>query len=440
MTAPAAPAAPTVAWTAPDALRIEWRSIAPPPAPALLSWSVQWRSSATADPPAAAGDWQARTGIDPAATAATIPDLAPGTAYDFQVRGANQTGDGAWSPSLTATTQETEPMAILQADLTELQIGLEGAATPGTLVAATRKIPYVSASWEPMVQRKTLEERGTVLADTTDVVVRRGSTLEITEELNTETIIAALMCALADVNSSASNSAREWVFTPAVTAPSGLRTATIEIAATDGASDNYRGRFGHARPTAISIDASTETAQLTTTWMGRRRVPLNSPAAVDAPARWVIPAALLSVSVDAAWADLGNTRVGTVRSLTVEIDPGLTEADALAGRPDLDAAYWRRGRIRGGVRLVVDHDGDTTGELTAYESGALRYIRIAATNGATGAGLRSLTLDLVGRYIDPPDVIAVDGSVHTLDMAAQLRADSDNNIMRATVVNGLSTF
>ena len=440
MPAPTAPAAPAVARTAPDAVRAEWAHYPAPPDPPLLSWSLQWRTAATTNPPAAAGDWQARTGIDPADTAATIPDLAAGTDYEIQLRGANSDGDSAWSDSLTATTQETEPMPILQADLTELQIGLEAAATAGTLVAATRKVPYVSASWEPTVQRKTLEERGTVLADTTDVIVRRGSTLEITEELNTETIIAPLMCALADVESSASNSAREWVFTPAVTAPSGLRTATVEIAATDGASDTYRGRFGHARPTALTIDASTETAQLTTTWMGRRRVALSAPTAVDAPARWIIPAALLSVSIDAAWADLGNTRIGTIRSLTVDIDPGLTEADALAGRPDLDAAYWRRGRIRGNVRLVVDHDGDTTNELTAWESGALRYIRIAANNGATGANLRSLTLDMVGRYIDTPDTIAIDGSVHTLDLAAQLRADADGNIMRATVVNGMTTF
>ena len=75
---------------------------------------------------------------------------------------------------------------ILQADLTELQAGIE--TTAGTLVAATRKLPFTDGSYSPMIERKTLEERGTVLADTDDVIVRRGSELEITQELDTSTI------------------------------------------------------------------------------------------------------------------------------------------------------------------------------------------------------------------------------------------------------------
>ena len=331
-------------------------------------------------------------------------------------------------------------MTILQSDLTEVQIGLEGANSAGTLVAATQKIPYVTGSYEPTINRKTLEERGTVLADTTDVVTSRGSTLDLTEELNTETILGALMTALADVSPTSLSGARRWLFTPAVTAPSALRTATWEIAATDGASSNYRARFGHARCTALGIEASADTAQLTTTWMGRARQALNSPAAVNAPARWIVPAAAFRVFLDDTWGALGTTSIGVVRSLSLDIDPGITEAMALAGRSDLDAAYWRRGRIRGAASIVVDHDGDTTGELAHWESGDLRYCRLEASNGASGANLRRIRIDLAMRYIDTPDVLAVDGSVHTLDLAGELRADSANNILAIEVVNGLASF
>ena len=438
MPVPSAPAAPEAVWTAPDSIRVQWDAVAADPA--LASWELRWRTAAGPSNNPPAGAYQTRTGIDADARAATITDLTAAAIYEITLRAVNTDGNSTYSPPLRATTDEEEAMGILQADLTELQIGLEDAATAGTLVAATRKVPYVSASYQPVVMRKTLEERGTVLADTTDVIVRRGSELEVTEELNTETLIASLMCSLASVASAADAGSRLWTFTPAVTAPSGLRTATIEIAATDGGADTYQGRFGHARATAISIEASGETGQLTTTWMGRRRQTLAAPAAVAVPARWIIPAAALNVYIDDTWAALGTTQIGVVRNLTLDIDPGLTEAQALAGRADLDAAYWRRGRIRGGVNLTVDHDGDTTAELAHWEAGDLRYIRLAASNGAAGAAARALTIDLVGRYLDTPDVLAVDGSVHTLDLAAELRADPANNILRVQVRNGLTTF
>ena len=438
MAVPAQPDAPRIVWTSPDAVRVEWSDVTA--APAVTSWEVRWRTAAGPSNVPPAGAWQSRTGLGAATRAYTIADLDAATTYDVDLRAVNADGNSTRSDTLTTTTQEDEAMGILQADLTELQIGLEAANAAGTLVAATRKIPYMTASYQPLIERKTLEERGTVLADTTDVIVRRGSELELSEELNTETLIGALMCSLADVAPTALSGAEQWVFTPAVTSPSGLRTATIEIAATDGGTDQYRGHFGHARATAITIEAATETAQLTTTWMGRRRQALAAPAAVAVPERWIIPAAAFEVFIDDTWAALGTTRAGVVRSFGLDIDPGLTEAAALAGRTDLDAAYWRRGRIRGSLSVVVDHDGDTTGELTHWEDGDLRYIRLQASNGGSGGDLRRLRIDTCSRYVDTPDVLAVDGEVHTLDLASELRADSANNILRVEVVNGIDAF
>ena len=418
-----------LAWAAPDALRIQWGDLVA--TPAVTAWRVQYREANT--PP-----WISIDNIGADVRARTLPDLDTDTAYEVRIRATNTDGNSLQGVTATLTTQMEETMAILQADLTEVQIGIE--TTAGTLVAATRKIPYVTGSYRPIVDRKTLEEKGTVLADTADVVVRRGSELELTEELNTETLIAALLCSLAEVSPVALSGAQQWTFTPAVTAPSGLATATVEIAATDGSTDTYQGRFGFARATAISIEASSDTAQITTTWMGRAKQSLTTPAAVNPPPRWIVPASLFAVYIDDAWAGLGTTQFGMMRSMKFDIDPGVTEAQALSGRADLDTPYWRRGRFRGPVSLVVDHDGDASAELVHWENGDLRYIRLEATNGLTGANLRRIRFDLVTRYIDTPDVLAADGAHHTLDLASMLRADSANNILRVDVVNGLSTW
>ena len=431
--APVEPAAPTLVWRAPHALSVSWTTVA-----TVQTWTVRWRTAATTNPRTRAGDWQSRTGLARSILTYQIDRLAADTAYDVQVVATNSDGDSPRSDSLTVTTQEAEDMTILQSDLTKIQIGVE--TTAGTLVAATQRVPFTGASYTPTVERETLEEMGNVLADVDDVVVMRGSELELTEVLSTETLIPALLCSLASVASSAEGGAREWEFTPAVTSPSALGTATIEIDETDGGSSGYKGRFGFARATALSIEASDGIAQLTTTWTGRAKQPLANAANVTPPARWIIPAALFKCYINDSWATLGDTAVGVVRSFTLDVDPGVAGAEALTGRADLDVSYWRRGRIRGNLNMVVDHDADTTSELAHWEAGDLRYVRLAATNGASGAAHRSLTIDLCTRYIDSPDVLAMSDDVHTLDLASQLRADSGNNIMRVTVINGLTSW
>ena len=68
------------------------------------------------------------------------------------------------------------------------------------------------------------------------------------------------------------------------------------------------------------------------------------------------------------------------------------------------------------------------------------YFRLHADNGLSGANARAVTFDFVGRYVDSPDVLARDGAVHTLALAADLRADEDRNILRVQVRNGLAAY
>ncbi len=414
----------------PSYIRVAWDDFVTDPV--VNGWSVRHR--ALKDPPS--GAWSTSTGIAASARSRTIADLDPGTAYEIQLRASNTDGDGSWSTSATISTQEDDDMTVLQSDFTVLQAAKE--ATGGTKLASVVRVPYADASVVPMIERKTLQDKGTVLADTADVVVGRRCELSITEELNTETILLPLSCGLADV----AHAGGTWTYTPSVTQPSNLATANWQWAATDGASspDTYDGQTTFARPTRIGIEASAETAQLSCDWVGRAKEALATATDISAPSRWVIPAQAFTVSVDDSWGTLGNTKWAEIRSFNLDIETGLEAAPVIAGRASLDFEYWRRNRIGGTLTMVCDHDDRGTAELAKWEDGSLRYVRLQADNGGSGGGKRELRIDVVGRYIESPDVLSMDGGQMTLDLALAIRADSAGNILRVLVDSGITAI
>lgn len=331
----------------------------------------------------------------------------------------------------------------LNSELTRVQIGLE--STAGTLVAATRRIPFNlgSGAYTPTYDRKTLEEVRGVLADYDDVLAGKSSQLQITQELDFEHLIAALECGFVNVTAVGADPS-VWTFTPGVTAIPVQATATIEVGLTNGAA-NYYARFGNARPTAITISADatgSNTAELQTTWMGGAEVALVAPAVVSSIARTPIPARLFKCYIDDDYASLGSTAFAPLRSFTASYVPNNDPAYLLQGRPNLDQAGWYKGKLQGQLSLVVDHDSDGSGELVAWKAGTLRFIRLEATLGS-GTALRKLTLDHAVRYIESPDVLSVDGNQHTLQLTGHLRADvqaSVTNIFSVVISNGVTAW
>ena len=412
---------------------------------ALVTWSLP----TTGDDPTSVGYVLASTtpastesvSLPADAVSAQLTGLIPGVEYRVTVTPSNS--DGGVNPAAaTFTTLEDTSMTILQADLTRIQVGIE--ATEGTPVAASMSVPYSDGSVTPTVERTLLEEHGTVMADTTDVITKRMTELSLTQNLDSETIIPALLCSLAQT-APGNPTPKVWSFEPKIDGPSVLSSATWEFAETDGAASphSYQGQFSAARCTALGISASDAgVAQLTTTWMGRATKPLSAPAKAAEPARTVFAAGWFGVWIDDTWAKLGSTKWGTVRSVSVDIEPGLTQADALTARADLDPEYWRRDRIRGSMSLTVDHDERGTDELTHWADGDLRFVRVAVGNGAAGAAKRSIEIDFVGRYITSPDVLASSDGQMTLDLDLQLRADvstSTARMLAVRVTNGLSS-
>ena len=430
MPAPSKPAAPELGQVTPHTVLVRRDAFAAA-APAIDTWNVRWRTGG--------GAYQQRSGIDVTALVVTLTELMAAADYEVSVRAVNADGNSTWSDATTVRTQKEDNMGNLIVDLTEVQAGIEAVA--GTLVPATRKLPFITASYTPMITREELVERGTVRAPTTDVVTERGATLELEEHLSVETLLLPLLCGFASVAPVALAGAQQWTFEPSVTAPTGLDTATFEVAATDGGLDMYMGSFGFARPTSIAINAdNSSTAKLSTTWMGRAEQALAAAAAVNAPDRWFVPARLLTLAVDDTWAGRGTTVLGKIRSMTLTPDPGLETMAALQGRSDLDATHWLRNRLMGTMAITVEHDGTSGSELDHWKAGDLRYFRMQATNGMAGANLRRFRWDTVGRYIESPNVLEADSDQHMLTLNAELRADAADNLMSVEVVNALAAW
>ena len=327
-------------------------------------------------------------------------------------------------------------MPPMNFDLTEAQCGIE--TTAGTLVAATRLVPFTSGSYTPGIDFKTLEEARGAMARFDDIQTRKMSTFQMTQELDLENILPALLCCFANVTPTGSTPNYTWTFTPAINTVRALATATWELALTDG-TNHYRRRFGFARPTAFSIEVGPDgTGQLTTTWMGRAAQPLAAPANVAALARNIIPSALFKVSIDDTWAGLGSNDNDDVRSFTFSPEMALSPGYNLQGRSDLDQTKWYQGPLTGSVAMVYDHDDDAAGELAHWENSDLRFLRLLAEFNSN----RSLQIDVAARYIASPDVLAQDGRQHTLNLSGEIRADDQAtpNIMSVVVENGVASW
>ena len=106
---PAAPAAPEAAPSSSDfrrALDASWTAPVNQGRPAIEDYDVRYRKQG-------ASGWKDRvfTGTE---TRTTLPGLEPGSAYEVQVRAANDEGVGAWSASGTARTRANTPPGFVQ--------------------------------------------------------------------------------------------------------------------------------------------------------------------------------------------------------------------------------------------------------------------------------------------------------------------------------------
>lgn len=323
---------------------------------------------------------------------------------------------------------------VLNVDLDKIQIGLE--ADAGTLIPATRLVPFVEGSYESILELKEIRERKGIRATEEDVATGRGAMLDMTQELDFEHLLAALQCGFQAGDPVTDQGVSTYTFTPGVLAPVDLKTATIEVITTSG-TVNRRERFGFARPTSIGIEIADDTAQLSVTWEGRAAENLAAPAAAASFARTIIPARAFKVYIDDSWAALGTTAFGSLRNMSVDYDPGLEPAYNKQGRALLDMSHWKRHRFDGSLSLSCDHDDDSNPEYDHYKARDLRFVRVEAEIGP-----KLIRMDHCVRWLSTPDLLDADGDQHSLELEGELRSDATaaNNRYQLQLKNGIAAW
>lgn len=316
--------------------------------------------------------------------------------------------------------------------------------TAGTALAAQRIVPHlVGTTFTETEQRQRLDEARGVLAYVDDVLTRRGSTLELQQELDWELCLPTLLCGI-EAAVGVGGGPYTYTFRPGISAPKAKSTATWEVVQSDGAADHISRRFSNARPTSIAIEFQDgQTTRLNTTWMGQAaedvaKANLN-PGLLST--RRVVPAALWQVAINDTWAALGGSAYGNVRALSWTLTPGIAPSYHLVGRENLDMDGWYDGRIELALGITMDMDAAAAEEVAHWRRGDIRYVRLMATNGEEAGALRSLTIDQAVRIIDSPNLLGSDGEQATVEFAAQLRApDDDNPFLELVLVSGLAQW
>ena len=332
--------------------------------------------------------------------------------------------------------------------LTALQrVAAAEESTAGTPVAATRLMPHMEATtFTENIQRQELGEARGVLAPVDDVVVQRMSTLALQQNLDFDLCLLAFLCGVGKVTAVGSTAPYAYTIAAGVTAPTDKASATFEVVQSDGSTDHVRRRFGHARPTEMSLAWNQPgITTFNTTWMGGAAADVTK-AAIQATTianRREVPSSLWTVQIDDTWAGLGGSDAVNIRGLSWTLNTGVEPSYHFRGRTDLDLDGWYDGRVTGTLTLTLDLDAAAAAEVAHWRAGDLRFIRLAADNGATGTGLRSIQIDQAARFIEPPNLLASDAQQATVALACELRSDAagaNDDFLEVEIMTSLSAW
>ena len=326
-------------------------------------------------------------------------------------------------------------------------------SSAGTLVAPTRLVPHLAGTtFTEQEERQRLEEPRGVLAWVDDVLTRRGTTLELQQELDWDHCLLALLCGVQQVNGVADTTTRAAPYTYAMSlGPTTLATratASWEVLQSDGSADHILRRFAHARPTELSLEwQDGGTTRLSSTWMGgAASTPGGGRATIAAStlaSRSVVPAALWTVALNDSWAALGDTVATNVRALSWSLTTGLQPSYHLRGRANYDLDGWYQGRVEGSLSLTLDLDAAAAAEVAHWRDGDLRFVRLRADNGESAGDHRRLTIDQTVRIIGSPDLLAADGEQATLALECELRsaaAGAADDILAIELLAGIASW
>lgn len=325
-----------------------------------------------------------------------------------------------------------------------LQLGFEGAATPGTLVAATKKL-VGSGRMMPLDERDYEDFPRGVTAPVTagGITQRKGSALEHEGHLTYEEILYALEMGLKDVPTPTGAGPYVWAFSPVLNAERDVRTCTAEFVVQDGSTKHYERESGYHVCSEFEVGiVAGEPATLNFTTFGRaEQVSTVTGSLTPITGRAPVPSSLFKLYLDDTWAGLGGTqKAALIRAATLNVSTGMMPDYTLDGRADLDFTQLLTGMLGFELSITIEHTAAAATEYDKWRTPALRFARLIADNGAAGAANKKLQFDLAGYYREPPEFDQEDGiELLTATIVGEYDPTS-GKMIEVTVTNGLATL
>ncbi|KKK90088.1 hypothetical protein LCGC14_2726580 [marine sediment metagenome] len=330
--------------------------------------------------------------------------------------------------------------------LRKLQIGIEGAGTPGTPVAAGVRIlgdvTYRDASEAIEAERDY------------GVYARYGEAFQLASyltEVDIETdlsyeqilypLLAGLKGAVVGVEEVGAEGNWEYVFQAPVTGDPAPNTYTMEYWEDDeDGSDplTLEADYGICKSMGISASKGPELAVLRHSWAAREATVTTPTAALGIPTRTLVPSQQWSVKFAATMAGLPGASVISGEILSFDWDMAWFDIKRrLSGSLDFDG--YRIGTRETDLKITMDLTSTSEGErVNMFRAGAVRFIRLQAVGAAIGSTTYRITIDGAYTMPGPFDPSGDDDGLTTVDLDYKGLYDSTAGYdLKIEVVNNL---
>lgn len=333
--------------------------------------------------------------------------------------------------------------------MTKVQVGKE--VTPGTLVAATRRLVVkglydrVQDFWDPVEIDSGVFARVPIAP----VRVREASRIELSCPFDfTQPLLPLLSGMVGGVTSSGTGADKTWTFLPSTSTPPSVDTYTVEFNEQSTA-DNAEFEFGFGFTDQIKVTANTEgVGELMWSMWGRATQESTVTPALSVPTLQRVPSLLWKLYRDTTWAGLGTTAFsgqvyGFEWTYMNNIHPGFY----LDGRSSLDFSQPEYGRPDADLVIDVVHDPAATSfvqtEETAKTAATARFIQLEALGPSLGGSTYKIEID--GCYYHAGDSMVRRGEDRDGNPVVRMHLQSaydptSSNQSRVVLVTDATTF
>lgn len=266
------------------------------------------------------------------------------------------------------------------------QLGVE--VTPGTSVAATRRLAGLTVTPKPMAEVATFKPAGYKFA-TVGALGKEWAEHEVSGPLNYTELPYLLSSLIKTVTPTGAGADKTWTFTPSVSAGDTRTVYTLEHGSAERARD-----FPYTIMSGLTL--SFTRGECTVDGSAISRAMVDGTTLAAATALDIVPVLPTQVSVY-----LADTQAGLAGASALE-----RAFEATWSLQNLSGPVWPLNAAvtgfaahvdtapdaSGSVKLAVDAAG--MGLLTNLRNGATKFLRIKAVGGTLGAGTYALTIDV----------------------------------------------